>query len=121
MVTKMKIVTKTPEWLSMTEALTKINYKWREQDLLDYLVKNDYTTEEKIRKQIPVLNILNRIPNYRMTDWFYDLWDVSDVFIRHVNEDFRREEAEIFYYEQSIDLHQEESLGNDEYELQEPL
>ncbi len=132
----MRIITKTPKWIRMTEALWQIKYKWSEQDLLDYLVKNGYTTEALIRKQISVENILNRIPNYRMTDWFPDLWEVSDVFIRHVNEDFRREEAELFYEEQWIELQQEEaelfyeeqwielqqeeSLRNDANKLQEP-
>ena len=116
----MRLTTRTPNWIIIRFAARKINDNWDQNTLIDYLIENDYTTRDKILDQIDIENILQRRPNWALTDYLPDLWEVSDIFIEHIIDDLRRDEAEIFYYEQWLYLEEERLKEEEEKKKQEP-
>lgn len=87
MATPMKLRTKEPEWIRMSIAARQIDENWSHKDLSRYMVDNGYITEDQFFQNTRIPNVIQRRLDILITDYSWDLFEISDGFINHVIEE----------------------------------
>ncbi len=84
MKTALKLRTKEPEWIRISEAAWKIDPNWSCEDLYKYILDNEYATIDQLYKQKTIPFVIQTRPDYLITDYSWDLFEIADSFIVHV-------------------------------------
>ena len=87
MATPMKLRTKQPEWIRMSIAARQIDDNWSDQDLSQYMIDNGYIKKDQFFTNVRIPNIIQRRPDFAISDYSWDLFEISDGFINHVIEE----------------------------------
>lgn len=100
---RMKLLINEPKWVKISYAPKMIDKSWKYEDLESFIIQKNFATKFQLSHGVNIQNKFRKIPDCFLSDYNWDVLELSLPFINHLKDLHQFEEAQLFYHEQWLD------------------
>lgn len=81
----------TTKWIILSHAAKLVDISWDENKLKNYMIQKSMVTADQFWYQKNVYNILRRRLQYEITDYSWDIFEISNYALDHIKELYNKD------------------------------